>query len=66
MPAVQMSVPGSGILLLKMENPIVTYARYPTEQDHIYHYAYWKDGKWIDHEIVNSGGLDAGSFARVM
>lgn len=35
--------------------PVVTYARYPTEDDHIYHYAYWQDGKWIDQEVVNSG-----------
>ena len=43
-------------IALKDGNPIVTYARYPTEQDHIYHYAYWKNAKWTDHEIVNSGG----------
>lgn len=36
-------------------NPSIAYARYPTEEEHIYHYA-WFDGKnWNDKEIVNSG-----------
>ena len=36
-------------------NPVITYARYPTEDDHIYHYAYWQDGQWVDWMVVNSG-----------
>jgi hypothetical protein len=36
-------------------NPAVAYARYPTEKDHIYHYA-WFDGEvWNDKRIVDSG-----------
>ena len=36
-------------------NPVVTYARFPSEDDHIYHYTYWQNGQWVDHEVVNSG-----------
>ena len=36
-------------------NPSIAYARYPTEEEHIYHYA-WFDGEaWHDKEVVNSG-----------
>ena len=35
--------------------PVITYARYPTEDDHIYHYAYWQNGEWVDQQVVNSG-----------
>lgn len=42
-------------IALKNGNPVITYARFPTEADHIYHYAYWQDDQWIDQEIVNSG-----------
>lgn len=43
------------IALDKNNNPVVTYARYPDEHNHIYHYARWDGNKWIDKEIVNSG-----------
>ncbi|GJM29221.1 MAG: hypothetical protein DHS20C17_18560 [Cyclobacteriaceae bacterium] len=36
-------------------HPVITYSRYPTEDDHIYHYAYWQNGEWVDREVVNSG-----------
>ncbi|MCB0664874.1 MAG: BNR-4 repeat-containing protein [Saprospiraceae bacterium] len=42
-------------IALKDGIPYVTYARYPTEHNHIYHYAYWQQDHWQDHEIVNSG-----------
>ena len=42
-------------IALQSGNPVITYVRYPTESDHIYHYAYWQHDRWIDHEIVNSG-----------
>lgn len=42
-------------IALKNGQPYITYARFPSEADHIYHYAYWEDGAWVDHEIVNSG-----------
>lgn len=43
------------IALNKKGNPVVTYAQYPSVNDHIYHYARWDGKKWIDKEIVNSG-----------
>lgn len=42
-------------IALKDGNPVITYARYPSVDDHIYHYAYWQEGRWVDLEIVNSG-----------
>ncbi|WP_352421797.1 BNR-4 repeat-containing protein [Proteiniphilum sp.] len=43
------------IALDKKNNPVVTYARYPDEYNHEYHYAKWDGNKWIDKKIVNSG-----------
>lgn len=37
--------------------PVITYARYPSEDDHIYHYAYWENDRWVDHKLVNSGSM---------
>src|SRR5690606_18841846 len=31
--------------------PVITYARYPTENDHRYHYVYWNGSEWVDQEI---------------
>lgn len=42
-------------IALKDGRPVVTYGRFPSEADHIYHYAYWQNDRWVDHEIVNSG-----------
>ena len=42
-------------IILYEGRPYITYARFPSEADHIYHYAYWDNGSWKDHEIVNSG-----------
>ena len=36
-------------------SPVIAYTRYPTDLDHRYHYAIYKDGDWIDHEICNAG-----------
>lgn len=36
-------------------NPSIAYAQYPTEEEHIYHYAWFDGKKWNDKEIVNSG-----------
>jgi len=38
------------------DNPVITYARYPDETDHRYHYAYWDGQKWIDEEVCRAGG----------
>ncbi len=42
-------------IALKEGNPVITYARFPSEHDHIYHYAWWDGSTWVDQEIVNSG-----------
>lgn len=42
-------------IVLKNGIPYITYARYPNEHNHIYHYAYWKQDHWQDYEVVNSG-----------
>ena len=42
-------------IALENGNPVIAYARFPSESDHIYHYAYWERDRWIDHKIVNSG-----------
>lgn len=39
----------------KKGNPAIAYARYPSETVHVYHYAWFKKGKWYDREIVHSG-----------
>ena len=36
-------------------NPVILYARYPDDENHIYHHASYKDGQWIDREVCNSG-----------
>lgn len=43
------------IALDRQNNPVVTYARYPDEQNHEYYYATWDGKKWKDEKIVNSG-----------
>ncbi len=43
------------IALDKSNNPVVTYARYPDEQNHEYYYAKWDGSRWIDKKIINSG-----------
>ena len=36
-------------------HPVILYTRYPTDADHRYHYAIYKGGQWIDHEICRAG-----------
>lgn len=36
-------------------NPVIVYARYPSEQDHIYRYARYGGNKWQNVDICNSG-----------
>ncbi len=40
----------------KKGRPVVAYTRYPTNRQHLYHYAVYNKGKWEDHLLVNSGG----------
>jgi hypothetical protein len=35
--------------------PVIAYARYPSETDHRYRYARWRDGHWFDTELVAAG-----------
>lgn len=42
-------------IAMQQGNPVITYARFPTEDDHIYQYAYWDGVQWVDEEVVNSG-----------
>lgn len=39
----------------KTGNPVILYGRYPKETEHLYHYAQYVKGEWIDNEICNSG-----------
>ena len=43
------------IALNKKGHPVVTYAQYPSVNDHIYHYARWNGKKWIDQRMINAG-----------
>ncbi len=44
------------LALNDLGNPVVTYARYPTENDHRYHYAFWDGSHWNDEEVCRAGG----------
>lgn len=44
------------IALDKQGYPVVAYARYPSINDHIYHYARWDGKKWLDQKLVHAGG----------
>ncbi len=39
----------------KKGNPTILYARYPSEQEHLYYYAIFDGKEWHDHQICNSG-----------
>ncbi len=43
------------IIADKKGNPTILYARYPSEDQHLYHYAKYDGKQWHDHEICNSG-----------
>lgn len=36
-------------------NPVIVYTRFPNDSTHIYYYSTWSEGKWNNHELVNSG-----------
>lgn len=44
------------IAIDKKGRPVVAYTRYPSNKDHIYHYAIYNKGVWEDHELIHSGG----------
>ena len=39
----------------KEGNPVLVYSRFPTDSSHVYYYSVWDNGKWNNHELVNSG-----------
>ncbi len=36
--------------------PVVLYARYPEETEHLYHYAVFNGKEWVDNQICDAGG----------
>lgn len=44
------------IVVDKKGRPVIAYARYPVNQQHLYHYAVYDHNKWKDHLLINSGG----------
>lgn len=44
------------IVVDKKGRPVVAYTRYPSNREHLYHYAVYDSGKWLDHLLINSGG----------
>ena len=36
-------------------NPVIVYVRFPTDEDHRYHYARWDGSRWRDYELVSAG-----------
>ncbi|GAA2109155.1 BNR-4 repeat-containing protein [Streptomyces synnematoformans] len=39
--------------------PVMTFARFPTDTDHRYHYAKWNGTAWEDRELTAAGGTIA-------
>ncbi|MBQ0788106.1 MAG: hypothetical protein KBT69_11430, partial [Oceanihabitans sp.] len=39
----------------KNGDPILVYAKFPDSENHIYCYAIWKDNKWHNYNLINSG-----------
>ncbi len=36
-------------------NPVIAYARFPDDSNHIYNYARWNGKKWTNTDLVNAG-----------
>jgi rhamnogalacturonyl hydrolase YesR len=36
-------------------NPVIAYARFPDDENHIYCYAKWDGRRWLNFDLVNSG-----------
>ena len=43
------------IVVDKNGRPVVAYTRYPNNNEHLYHYAVYDNGKWIDNLLIHSG-----------
>lgn len=39
----------------KAGKPIIVYAKFPDNENHIYSYAIWKNNKWNNYDLINSG-----------
>jgi len=37
------------------ENPVLVYARFPTDTTHLYYYAHWNGRAWENHKITDAG-----------
>lgn len=44
------------IALDKKGRPVIAYVRFPSPEDHRYHYARWDGSRWRDTEICRAGG----------
>ena len=36
-------------------DPVIVYSRFPNDSTHLYYYALWDQGKWVNHKLLNSG-----------
>jgi hypothetical protein len=36
-------------------DPVIVYSRFPNDSSHIYYYARWDKGKWLNQKLLNSG-----------
>jgi hypothetical protein len=36
-------------------DPVIVYSRFPNDSTHLYYYAVWEQGQWVNHELLNSG-----------
>ncbi|MEO5602712.1 MAG: BNR-4 repeat-containing protein [Cyclobacteriaceae bacterium] len=36
--------------------PVIVYSRFPSDSNHVYYYAVYDEGKWINYRLVDSGG----------
>jgi hypothetical protein len=39
----------------KNGDPIIVYAKFPDNENHIYSYAIWKNNTWYNYDLINSG-----------
>ncbi|HEX6893315.1 MAG TPA: BNR-4 repeat-containing protein [Chryseolinea sp.] len=36
-------------------DPVIVYSRFPDDSTHLYYYALWEQGQWVNHKLLNSG-----------
>ena len=36
-------------------DPVIVYSRFPNDSTHVYYYARFDQGKWVNHKLLNSG-----------